>query len=364
MKYDMQKVGGFTGDIFINGRFLSRSMTGVERFATMIVRHLDQCPETASRYTLLATPGVSRPAWLMNMRFRNVGMAKGHVWEQAELCHAARNGVLLNLCNSGPIFHRRSLTVLHDAWVFRYPQHFRASYRIGHQWLGRILAKHSKIATVSEFSRTELADVLRISSDSIAVIPNATDHMDGTEPDETIIDALALRDKPYMLLVGSFAPNKNMKRAIEAFSRASNPGQLLVIVGGPVKSFAVTRMDDIPDNVVLAGRVSDTQLAALYRHCLALIFPSIYEGFGIPPLEAMHSNRPVLAADIPPVREVCADAAQYFDPLDVDDMARCIRQFLSDPALQSKFSSAAERRAKDFSWRRSSEILQRTIESL
>jgi glycosyltransferase involved in cell wall biosynthesis len=351
-------------DIFINGRFLSRHMTGVERFASMIVRRLDENPDIAGRYTLLAPPGVQRPQWLLHMGFRNVGTSTGHLWEQVALYRAARRGVLLNLCNSGPLLHRRSLTVLHDAWVFRHPHHFRRSYRIGHQWLGKWLATRSTIATVSEFSRHELAEVLNIPANSIVVIPNATDHLDEITPDESIIDTLGLRDRPYLMLVGSFAPNKNMKRAIEAFGLASNPDQRLVIVGGPVKSFALARLDNVPDNVLLAGRVNDAKLAALYRHCVALVFPSIYEGFGIPPLEAMHSGRPVLAADIPPVREVCVDAAQYFDPYDVEDMAKAMRRFLNDPALQSDYAAAACRRAKDFSWRRSSEILQRTIESL
>lgn len=355
---------GIDGDIFVNGRFLSRPTTGVERFATMILREVDKSPDSANRYTLLAPRGVKRPEWLTNMAFRNVGQSSGHPWEQVELYRASRKGVLLNLCNAGPVLHKRSLTILHDASVFRYPDHFRASYRIAHQWLGRLLARRSTIGTVSEFSRSELADVLEIPGESIVVIPNATDHVDDMHPDESILDSLGVRGRPFLLLVGSFAPNKNMKRAIEAFKRAGTAEQSLVIVGAPGKSFANSRIEGTPGKVILAGRLDDARLMALYQHCTALLFPSIYEGFGIPPLEAMRCGRPVLAADIPPVRAVCAGAARYFDPFSVEEMADCIRQFFSDTDMQARFAREARRRALDFSWVHSSEILQRTIKSL
>lgn len=360
----MVEESGIQDDIFVNGRFLSRPMTGVERFATMTLRYIDADPEQARHYTILAPRGVARPAWLINMGFRNTGTFQGHLWEQVDLYRAAAKGRLINLCNSGPVWQKRNFTVIHDAWVFRFPQHFRWIYAAGHRLLGRLLARRSRIGTVSEFSRRELSDVFDIPAEDITVIPNATDHLDEITPDETILETLGLYHRGYLLMVGSFAPNKNMKRAIEAFGKAAEADELLVIVGGAVKSFTASDIDTVPGNVILAGRVNDAMLLALYDHCTAMVFPSLYEGFGIPPLEAMHSGRPVIASDIPAVREVCADAAQYFDPYDVDDISRCMKKALREPETRERCAAAAVQRTKQFRWEQSSKILQRTIEML
>lgn len=336
--------------IYINGRFLSRSVTGVERFATELVRAIDCGSDDPNAYRLLVPRGTPRPAWLRRIGFAHVGGPRGHAWEQTALLAASRGGALLNLCNSGPVLHPRSLVVLHDAWVFRYPQHFSRSYRLFHQALGRILARRARIATVSRFSRSELAAVLGLKESHIAVIANAANHLERVAHAPAILDRLSLRRSRYLLLVGSFAPNKNMPMAIRAFLDCAKPGERLVVVGAKVGVFANDDLSGLPDSVVLAGRVSDGELAALYAAAHALVFPSIYEGFGIPPLEAMQFATPVLASDIAVVREVCGDAALYFDPRRRAGIAAAMRRILDDPALHERLRLAACERATGYSW--------------
>ncbi|MCW1431477.1 glycosyltransferase family 4 protein [Novosphingobium sp. JCM 18896] len=335
--------------IYINGRFLTRTVTGVERFAIEIVRALDATPDAES-FCLLAPYGVARPDWLRNIGFATVGRLNGHAWEQIELFAAARRGALLNLCNSGPVLHPRSLVVLHDGWVFRHPDHFSRTYRLFHQTLDRVLAKRARIASVSQFSREELAAILALDPARVTVIPNAADHLDRIAPDPAITERLGLGGSRYLLMVGSFAPNKNIPMAIRAFLDCAKPDEQLVIVGAKVDVFANDTPSDLPGKVILAGRVSDRELAALYKGAHALVFPSIYEGFGIPPLEAMHLGIPVLASHIPVVREVCGESALYFDPRDQQAIAESMRRVFDDDHLHARLTSAARLRATGYSW--------------
>ncbi|PCD01730.1 glycosyl transferase [Sphingomonas spermidinifaciens] len=349
--------------VYVNARFLARPVTGVERFALGLLEGLDQ-QRGGGPVTLLAPAGIDQPAALGHLGFRTVGRLRGHAWEQIDLPRAAQDGVLVNLCNSGPVAHRRSLVVVHDAWVFRHPDHFSRGYRLFHQRLDRLLARRARIATVSEFSRRELSEVLGLDPARVPVIPNAADHVARITPDTAIVERLKLGGKRFLLLVGSFAPNKNLPAAIRAFERVARDDERLVIVGGAVASFANDALRGHSDRIVLAGRVGDAELVALYRAMHALVFPSLYEGFGIPPLEAMRLGRPVLASSIAPVEEVCGDAALYFDPKSDDAIAAAMRRVLDDPALHDQLTAAAATRVAKFSWSQSASLLQRSIDGL
>ncbi|MFG1384113.1 glycosyltransferase family 4 protein [Xanthobacter versatilis] len=338
--------------IFVNGRFIGRPVTGVERFATLVLKEIvaRARTESALRWTVLAPTGVERPEWLGPLPFRTVGRLSGHPWEQTELFWASRNGTLVNLCNSGPVLHGRQLTVIHDALVYRHPENFSRRYGTVHRQLGRLLARRARLATVSEFSRRELSALLGVPAGSIAVIPNAVDHMAEIEPDVSVLDRFGLQGKRFLLAVGSPAPNKNLARAVRAFLALDRDDISFVLVGKAAAAFARSDVGTTHPNVVATGRLSDGEVQALYRSAVALVFPSIYEGFGIPPLEAMTAGCPVLAADIPPVREVCADAALYFDPLDEASMADAMRR-CANPAFDgAALREAGYLRTRAFSW--------------
>jgi glycosyltransferase involved in cell wall biosynthesis len=336
--------------LYINGRFLSRSVTGVERFASELLRRLNDAVPRPDQVTVLVPPGTPRPEWLDRLAFREVGRGGGHMWEQTSLYLASRGGTLLNLCNSGPVAHGDSLVVVHDAWVFRHPDHFSLPYRLFHQGLDRLLVRRARIATVSRFSQSELSSILHVPADRIAIVRNAADHLDRIVPDEAVLRALDLEGRRYLLLVGSFAPNKNMPRAIRAFIEVARPEERLVVVGAQVGVFANDDLSNLPPNILLPGRVPDETLAALYQGATALLFPSLYEGFGIPPLEAMHYGTPVLASDIAVVQEICGDAALYYDALDEAAIGRSIRRVLDEPAEHKRLSLAALARRQQFSW--------------
>lgn len=354
-----EAMAGSSRAIFINGRFLGRPVTGVERFAGMILREIDAAltPATAARFVLLAPQSVARPDWLKNLGFDNIGSRSGHAWEQTDLWRASRNGVLVNLCNSGPILHGRQLTVLHDALVYRHPENFSRSYGAFHRMLGRMLAKRANLATVSDFSRQELSKLLDVPADRIGLVPNAIDHVFAVEPDVSVLQKFDLETRPFFLFVGSPANNKNLAGAIRAFVALDRPDVAFVMVGGAANTFAQSLLGDLPQNVISTGRLTDEAIQALYRKAAALVFPSIYEGFGIPPLEAMAVGCPVIASDIPPVREVCRDAVTYFDPHHVASITSAMRDVVDGVVDIAAVRERGLARTRYFSWKSSAERL-------
>ncbi|MGF9563036.1 glycosyltransferase family 1 protein [Neorhizobium sp. JUb45] len=361
-----EAIAGSSRTIFINGRFLGRPVTGVERFAGMILREIDAAltPANAERFVVLAPQGVARPDWLRGVGFDNVGSRSGHAWEQTDLWRAGRGGVLVNLCNSGPVLHGRQLTVLHDALVYRHPENFSRAYGTFHRLLGRLLAKRANIATVSDFSRQELSKLLGVPKGRIGLVPNAVDHVFSVEPDVSVLQKIDLETRPFFLFVGSPANNKNLAGAIRAFVALDRPDVAFVMVGGAASTFAKSLLGDLPSNVVSTGRLSDEEIQALYRKAAALVFPSIYEGFGIPPLEAMALSCPVIASDIPPVREVCRDAVIYFDPFHVASITSAMRDVVDGTVDIAAVRERGSARTKDFSWKNSAGRLLAMVDDI
>ncbi|HOO81574.1 MAG TPA: glycosyltransferase family 1 protein [Alphaproteobacteria bacterium] len=162
-----------------------------------------------------------------------------------------------------------------------------------------------------------------------------------------------MKNRPYFLFVGSPVPRKNLDMATRAFHALEREDAAFVIVGASSAKVFGKRTQTQAQNVILPGRLTDQEIVALYRHARALVFPSLYEGFGIPPLEAMVQGCPVLASNIPPVREVCGDAALYFDPRDPADCMRRMREFLDDLSAREDLIRKGTARYPAFSWKTS-----------
>jgi glycosyltransferase involved in cell wall biosynthesis len=307
-------------------------------------------------WSLWVPPGVTSDLDLRAITVQQTGRHTGHLWEQRDLLRAARGTRLINLGNSGPVLHRDKLVVIHDAAVFRTPKNFSWRYRLAHRAMGRMLARTGRIATVSEFSRRELALVLGLREDAIIVVPNGCDHFVDRERDDSILEKLGLEKGRYFLFVGTPAPNKNLKVLLDAFRTIDRPDAKLVIAGSLDRSVFGGKGAAVSKDVIVAARRNDAEIAALYANATAHVFPSLYEGFGIPPLEAMASGCPVIASDIPVIREVCADAAVYFPPHDAVALSRIMKKFW-DQDHETEFMELAQMRLNRFSWQVSAQIL-------
>lgn len=351
--------------VSINGRFLTQPLTGVQRFARELTHALDRALGAGAlpaalqglRWRILVPGGAEIDTAYRHLALERRGHGSGHLWEQTTLARATRRDILVGFGGSGPLLHPRQLVVIHDATIFRHPEAFSRGYRALHTLLGFALTRSARIATVSQFSRGELSAIFRVPAAGIAVIHNAPDHFAETEPDTSIVSRLGLRDQGFFVLVGTLKPNKNVDFAIRAFREAALPGQKLVIVGGihshVFKGGGIAEADDL----IFAGKLSDAEIAGLERQATAFVFPSLYEGFGIPPLEAMTQGCPVLAADIPAVREACGDAALYFDPRDGASLRRALQSILSEPARRAALVAAGKTNLARFSWDGSAQAL-------
>lgn len=356
------RVGGRElNEIYINGRFLSRPATGVERFARETIVALDAIladrtgsddgaeRDAACQWTLFVPRGTRGLPAFRRIQVRELGSRNGHLWEQIDLRRATTGGVLLNLCNSGPVLRGRQLVVLHDAAVYRHSEYFSPRYARAHRWLGKALSVRSRIGTVSRFSRGELADILKLDPDRVPVLPNGGEHVTRLTADPGVIGRLGLTDQPYFLFVSSLKPNKNVATALAAFAALERPDARLVIVGtANEKVFGSIQGADTP-GVVWTGHVADEELTALYNHAVALVFPSLYEGFGLPLVEAGWLDCPILSSDIPPAREL-VPSADRFAPMDAAALTDLMRRYLDDPALRRARAETTGADARRFTW--------------
>ncbi|UWU88374.1 glycosyltransferase family 4 protein [Bradyrhizobium yuanmingense] len=350
---------------FINGRFLSQKLTGVQRYAAEMVKAIDvllaseQIPASLRNadWQLLKPADASEELDLDRIRIRAVGRLHGHAWDQIDLARAAAGSRLISLANSGPVLHRDHIVVIHDAQVFRRPDFFNWRYLTVHRTMGRMLARHASIATVSGFSRKELADVLNLSASRIPVFPNSAEHFAATQPDPGILARLGVQPQKFFLFVGSKTKNKNLSvaiRAIQLLDRADVP---LVIVGGDNSKVFQDNSGEGASGLVLAGRLTDSEIAALYAHASAFVFPSLYEGFGVPPLEAMIFGCPVIASRADAVVETCSDAAAYFDATDAEALKQLMLERLAIGAISDQERRRQQDRLALYSWKKSAKTL-------
>jgi glycosyltransferase involved in cell wall biosynthesis len=355
--------------LFVNGKFCAQRMTGVQRYAWSLLAALDAHLAVGSAqasWTLLLPPRVAAPPLraiaVRRVPWRWPGL---HGWEQWALPRAARGGRLVNLAGSAPAWPvGPQVCVMHDAVLFDQPQAYTAVFRTWYRWLFRRLARRSTtLVTVSAFSRERLALALGVPQERLAVVPGAGEHLDRVQADASKLAANALDGQPFVLAVGSRNPTKNLLRLLEAWRLLNRSDVQLVLVGGAnARVFGRPAVAAGGASVRDLGAVDDPTLKALYQRALALVFPSVYEGFGLPLLEAMHCGCPVAASTAPALRESGGDAALYFDPLSPQEIAQVLRRLIEQPTLRDDLRARGRTRAAQFGWDASAGALLAAME--
>ena len=254
---------------------------------------------------------------------------------------------------------------VHDVSFRRFPEFFSLRDRLlFSSLLPGSLRRAAGILTLSSHTRDEVHACFPQLKTSIHVVPAAPGAVFRPMTDE-IVDPVLLRNglrRPYFLAVGSLQPRKNLLRLIEAYAdvRRLHPEINLVIVGPG--GFRASRIRDaivergLSDTVRWLGYVTDSDLAAIYSAAIALVYPSVYEGFGLPVIEAMACGRPVIAANTSSLPEVAGDAGILVDPLDVSGLRDAMMRVLDDPQAARDLGARGLARAAQFSWRRSAEM--------
>jgi len=261
----------------------------------------------------------------------------------------------------------RSVVTIHDCIHLRFPQYLpnRIGYAYARAQMWMATNKAARVMTVSEASKRDILRYFRVPESRIDVIYNAIDERFWAEPDAEHIERVRERYRltaPFVLYAGNIKPHKNLERLIEAFNllRTDRPDLAdveLLIIGDEISKYATLRRavhrHKLHKHVRFFGFVPDQTLAALYRLAKVFVFPSLYEGFGLPPLEAMASGTPVITSNVSSLPEVVGDAALMIDPYEPAAIADAMRRVLTDPALHAALRARGLARAREFSWERS-----------
>lgn len=342
-------------EFVVNGRFLQRPVTGVERVSLELVRALALRAATkgtgAPGFRLLLPSGPRGDDLApIERRLSAPWLPGGHFWEQLILPFTSRGATLVNLANAAPVLRRRQCVLVHDAAVYDIPASFTAAYRLWYRTLYAALQRTGAlVCTVSAFSKERLEHRLPGLAGRIAVISPGVDHVWRIAPVPNALERLGLERRGFVLAVGSAARHKNQDLVLHAAEEIGKLGLKVALVGGSRATVFRGAAALEAANVVRLGYVDDGTLRALYEAAFAFVFPSLYEGFGLPPLEAMALRCPTIVSRVRPLTDNCLDGALRVDPHDPAELVQALAS-LRDPELRRQLADRGRTRAARFIW--------------
>ncbi len=343
--------------IVINGRFLSQPTTGVQRYAREIVSALnDSCqarPELREKYhfEILTPSGTQERSIAPNIPPRAVGKLSGHLWEQIELPRYADGDLIFNFANTAPIGVRHQIVTIHDASVFGAPLGYSLTFRLWYRHLHRALCKRvNHVVTDSIFSQSELERHCGLPQTRSTVIALGAEHILREPADQSILSRSGLAGKKFVLCAGSLNPNKNLASLVRTAHQLESLQIPLAVAGGGNERVFRDSTFKLPTNMRFLGYVTDSELRALYESAVCFVFPSLYEGFGLPPLEAMACECPVVCSSAASLPEVCGSAALWCDPCQPNHISDSVLSVVNDERLAADLSARGRTRAKQFTW--------------
>jgi glycosyltransferase involved in cell wall biosynthesis len=258
---------------------------------------------------------------------------------------------------------------IHDLSVLDHPEWFSARFAAWYRFLlPRLARRVLHILTDSAHSKSRIVELLSVPQDKVSVVPLGVGPM--FRPSQELGVRFGGLPPDYVVVVGSLEPRKNLARVFEAWQqiRAAHPDVELLVLGGGGSVFRGRGFAEVPEGIRLAGYVPDEDLPRLYGGAIGLVYASLYEGFGLPVLEAMACGTPVVCSSTTSLPEVAGDAALLVDPCDVADIAQGMDRLLRDKALRAKLRSEGLARARQYNWdltaERTWEILVRQAEAV
>lgn len=338
----------------VNGRYLTQKATGVHRYAFEICNKLYEMGVDFH----VAVPKEIHPDYKFSFKVVKCGSFNTHLWEQISLPRYLKSigsPLLISFTGCGPLNYSNQIMTIHDVSHERYPEWFSKNYyRFYHYMMPRIGKKAHAVLTVSEFSKKEIVNTLGINAEKIHVVHSNVPFHNKPSKEEILSFTRNPEAERYILAVSSMDPRKNFIRLVEAFDKIKDKSVKLYIIGMSFKAFNTPDLQKlIGENVHLPGYIPDEKLQTMYQNALLSVYPSLYEGFGLPPLESMTYGCPAINSDIPALREVSQDAALYVDPYNVDDITQKIEQLLVDEPLRKELQEKGLLQIKKYSWDKS-----------
>jgi glycosyltransferase involved in cell wall biosynthesis len=329
-----------SGLIAIDARATVRAeIGGVERVAREMAARLPALrPE---RYVVIRPPP-------------RLAHRAGHAWEQLALPVLARRaGLIYCPANLAPLATRRNAVVIHDLAALAHPEWYGRTYAAWHRMVLPAVARRARVVlTDARFARDEIVERLGVPGESVAVVPLGVSAAFSPSADPAPARATFGLDRPYVLALATRSARKNVAVLGEAAAALRALGIEMVTAGG---GRGYLRGGETPPGRAL-GYVPERLLAGLYAGALALAMPSLYEGFGLPCLEAMACGTPVVAADRAALPETCGGAALLADPRDPEAFAEALLRAATDDGERTRLIAMGRERAAAFSWRRSAEL--------
>jgi glycosyltransferase involved in cell wall biosynthesis len=324
--------------ITIDGRALVGNRTGIGVHTAEIAKRLDGSPLIASHAEIVERSGLER------CRFRVDPMPLGVVWQQLVLPRIATDGVLWAPHGTLPVALRiPSVATLHDFSSLTMPMRHRLKTVLSFNvFIGRSLQLATRIAAVSRAVAEEAVRWFAVSRERIEIVPNGVDDFFSPDGDE----------EDYVLFVGTIEPRKGLDDLLAVWDSLPSPRPRLVLCGD-----AGWGRVPLPAEAEVTGYVDRARLRELYRHARVFVYPSRYEGFGIPPLEAMACGAPVIATRTGAIAEYAEGAAMLVDPGDRVALRGAIVQLLNDSALRRQLREQGSVRARSYTWERSAAMM-------
>lgn len=347
----------------VNGIFLLEPALGVQRYAAEILKQINiMYPVYREKISLvLVIPKVPQKEEIQK-RFNNIPVVctgkhmRTKIWEQLDFARYLRkkNAKGICFCNTVPLLSKGGLVCVHDIVFKTHPEYFKEPGDRREIFYRKLMYRHAfhkadVIVTVSEASKKEIMDNYQLKAGKICVAGNAWQHMDTKDLDETVFkDYPQIKKGEYYYYLASLAPNKNLSWILK--NAKNNPDRLYVLSGKPLgDNSGVEKLN----NVLCTGYVSDSKARALMKYCRAFLFPSTYEGFGIPPMEALCMGAEIILGDIPVLHEIYGDSAHYTDCKNADISIETL--------LQNKTKGTAQNVLSRYSWEKSARKIMETL---
>ncbi len=355
--------------IGINGRFLLARRTGVQRVAYNLIKHIIKLDQ-GNEYVIFTGEDYPRDRELEHKNvvmvyspIRSGSTIRNHFWEQITLPRLAnkhRVDILHNPANIGPLFYKGlSIINIHDLCFLVNPAWYSFSFQTLYKTIIPQISKNAnKVITNSNNSKNDIYRYLKCTPEKVSMIYWSVEDL-FLKAEKYIEPDFAYNN--YILYVGSVEPRKNIGRLLRSYIhlRRKFPKlkTKLILIGcsNPVFRDEHFQIRDFVEDILFQGYVSDKQLVNFYHYAKLCIYPSLYEGFGLPPLEAMACGTPVITSNRASLPEVVADAAITINPESVEEMSEAMNRILMDDGLREQLCQKGKERLNAFSWQKASE---------